>query len=76
VSALPILFSNTIPAWGVIVLTIGWIERDGFVLLLGYLYVVAVGIAGVTVATLVGRHGINWIFERSGLLQDLVVSYM
>jgi hypothetical protein len=38
---LPIPFSNSIPAWAVILLAIGTMEKDGLCVLLGYLTVVA-----------------------------------
>jgi hypothetical protein len=37
---LPIPFSNSIPAWAVVLLTIGMMEKDGLCVLLGYLMVV------------------------------------
>jgi hypothetical protein len=38
---LPIPFSNSIPAWAVVLLAIGRMERDGLLVLLGHLTVVA-----------------------------------
>src|ERR1700751_1252965 len=38
---LPIPFSNSIPAWAVVLLAIGMMENDGLCVLLGYLTVVA-----------------------------------
>jgi hypothetical protein len=38
---LPIPFSNSIPAWAVVLLAIGTMEKDGLCVLLGYLTVVA-----------------------------------
>jgi hypothetical protein len=38
---LPIPFSNSIPAWAVVLLAIGMMEKDGLCVLLGYLTVVA-----------------------------------
>jgi hypothetical protein len=54
---LPIPFSNSIPAWAVVLLAIGRMERDGLLVLLGHLTVVAtwvwIGLGGtLTVRTL------------------------
>src|ERR1700748_2377651 len=38
---LPIPFSNSIPAWAVVLLAIGTMEKDGLCVLLGYLTVIA-----------------------------------
>lgn len=59
---LPIPFSNTIPAWSILLLALGMMEEDGAVILLGYL---AAGAAWTYIATLwmVGQAGI----ERLGL---------
>jgi hypothetical protein len=50
---LPLPLSNTLPAYGVLFLTLGSVERDGYVVLAGYLmvfltvgYFSAVGVAG------------------------------
>lgn len=64
---LPIPFTNSIPAWGIITVTIGWIERDGVVLLVGYLYLVLLVASGVT-AAMFGRHGAIWLAETLGVL--------
>ncbi len=36
-----ILFSNSIPAWSIILLSLGYLERDGFFVLLGFLGAIA-----------------------------------
>jgi hypothetical protein len=50
---LPLLLSNTLPAYGVLFLALGSVERDGYVVLAGYLMVLltvgyfsAVGVVG------------------------------
>lgn len=59
---LPIPFSNSIPAWAVVLLAIGSMEQDGLLVLLGHLTVVAtwvwIGLGGaVTVKT------IQWLMD-------------
>jgi hypothetical protein len=51
---LPIPFSNSIPAWAVVLLAIGMLEKDGLCVLLGHLTVVAtwvfIGLTSVSAA--------------------------
>jgi hypothetical protein len=59
---LPIPFSNSIPAWAVVLLAIGRMEQDGLLVLLGHLTVVAtwvwIGLGGaVTVRT------VQWLVD-------------
>jgi hypothetical protein len=59
---LPIPFSNSIPAWAVVLLAIGRMEQDGLLVLLGHLTVVAtwvwIGLGGaVTVRT------VQWLMD-------------
>src|ERR1700747_210241 len=52
---LPIPFSNSIPAWAVVLLAIGRMEQDGLLVLLGHLTVVATWVfIGLTSAFAVG----------------------
>jgi hypothetical protein len=52
---LPIPFSNSIPAWAVVLLAIGMMEKDGLCVLLGHLTVVATWVfIGVTSVFAVG----------------------
>jgi hypothetical protein len=54
---LPIPFSNTLPAWSVVLLTAGMIERDGLLVLVGHLLAVA---SWALVALL-------WVFGAAGI---------
>lgn len=56
-SPLPLPFSNTLPAYGVLFLAVGELERDGYAVLLGYT---------MTVATVIYFSAI-WIFGVTGL---------
>jgi hypothetical protein len=52
---LPIPFSNSIPAWAVVLLAIGMMEKDGLCVLLGHLTVIATWVfIGLTSAFAVG----------------------
>jgi hypothetical protein len=52
---LPIPFSNSIPAWAVVLLAIGMMEKDGLCVLLGHLTVVATWVfIGLTSALALG----------------------
>ncbi len=53
--ALPIPFSNTVPSMGLVIISIGLLERDGVLVLLGML----VGLAGVTLTTLIIFFGVE-----------------
>jgi hypothetical protein len=59
---LPIPFSNTAPAWAIVFLTAGMMERDGFVVLLGHA-LTFVGWAFVIYGTLLGFEGIHRLFQ-------------
>jgi hypothetical protein len=59
---LPIPFSNTVPAWAVVFLTAGMMERDGFVVLLGHALTVA-GWAFIVCGALLGAEGIQRLFH-------------
>lgn len=54
---LPIPFSNTIPAWSILLLSLGMMEEDGAVIVLGYLMA---GAAWTYIATL-------WMLGEAGI---------
>lgn len=53
--AMPFPFSNTVPSMGIVVMSIGLLERDGLVILAG----MAIGTAGCALATLVVLFGVE-----------------
>jgi hypothetical protein len=59
---LPIPFSNSIPAWAVVLLAIGRMEQDGLLVLLGHLTVVAtwvwIGLGGA-----VAVRTVQWLVD-------------
>lgn len=59
---LPIPFSNTIPAWAVVLLSAGMMERDGLLVLLGHLTTL-VSWAFIAACWLLGAQGIERIFH-------------
>jgi hypothetical protein len=59
---LPIPFSNSIPAWAVVLLAVGMMEKDGFCVLLGHLTVVASWVfIGLTSVLAIG--GFQWLWD-------------
>jgi hypothetical protein len=63
---LPIPFSNTLPAWGVMLIAGGLLERDGRFILAGYIATVLAAAYFVTIA-LLGKEAFDFIwkwFER------------
>jgi hypothetical protein len=59
---LPIPFSNMVPAWAVVLLTAGMMERDGLVVLLGHT-VTLVSWAVILLAWLFGAEGIQKLWK-------------
>jgi hypothetical protein len=59
---LPIPFSNTIPAWAVVLLTAGMMERDGLLVLLGHLTTLA-SWAFMALCWTLGAKGIEKLFH-------------
>ena len=59
---LPIPFSNTIPAWAVVLLTAGMMERDGLLVLLGHVTTLA-SWAFIALCWLLGAQGIERLFN-------------
>lgn len=59
---LPIPFSNTLPAWAIVFLTAGMMERDGFVVLVGHILTFA-GWGFLIYGALLGAEGIHWLFH-------------
>lgn len=59
---LPIPFSNTIPAWAVVFLTAGMMERDGLLVLLGHVTTLA-SWAFIALCWLLGAQGIERLFN-------------
>lgn len=60
---LPIPFSNSIPALGVLFLTAGLIERDGLLVLIGHFMNIAAWIY-VSISSVVAGRGIHLLWER------------
>jgi hypothetical protein len=60
---LPIPFSNMVPAWAVVLLTAGMMERDGLTVLLGHAMTL-VSWTFIILAWLFGAKGFQMIFER------------
>jgi len=58
-------FSNTLPAWGILLLAAGLLQRDGLLILLGYLFLVATIIyfAALAAAALATGQGIMSLFQ-------------
>jgi len=66
---IPLPFSNTLPAWSVLLVSAGLLERDGLFILGGYLFLVLA--AGyMFLVGLFGMEGVemlkNWIVNRGG----------
>ena len=61
---LPIPFSNTVPAWAVVLLTAGMMERDGVLVLLGHL-ITLLSWGFIILAWLFGAKGISQLFNIS-----------
>ena len=59
---LPIPFTNTIPAWAVVGLAAGMMERDGLLVLLGY-FMTLVSWAYVGLVWLLGVKGVQKLFD-------------
>lgn len=59
---LPIPFSNSIPAWAVVLLAVGMMEKDGLCVLLGHLAVVGSWVfIGVTSISAIGAF--QWLVD-------------
>ncbi|MDA8227942.1 MAG: exopolysaccharide biosynthesis protein [Desulfitobacterium hafniense] len=59
---LPLPFSNTVPAYGVLFLAVGSLERDGIMIILGYLLII-IAITYFTGVALVGSIGFRILFN-------------
>ena len=59
---LPIPLSNTVPAWAVVFLTAGMMERDGVLVLLGHLMTL-LSWDFIVLAWLYGAKGIEQLFN-------------
>lgn len=59
---LPVPFSNTIPAWAVVLLAAGMMERDGLLVLLGHLMTL-VSWAFIALTWTLGAKGYNSLFS-------------
>lgn len=59
---LPVPFSNTVPAWAVVFLTAGMMERDGVAVLLGHALTVA-GWVFIIYGALLGAEGLHRLFH-------------
>jgi hypothetical protein len=59
---LPIPFSNMVPAWAVVFLTAGMMERDGVLVLLGHLLTL-VSWGAIVLVSLFGGQGIQQLFN-------------
>lgn len=59
---LPIPFSNMIPAWAVVFLTAGMMERDGVAVLLGHAMTIAAWVF-ITYGALLGAKGLQHLFQ-------------
>jgi hypothetical protein len=59
---LPIPFSNTVPAWAVVLLSAGMMERDGVLVLLGHLMTL-LSWGFIVLAWLFGAEGIQKVFN-------------
>ena len=57
---LPIPLSNTLPALSIVLLSAGMMERDGLVVLAGYVMGV-IGLAYLAVWLVLGRAGLEWL---------------
>src|SRR5438552_3650141 len=63
---LPVPFSNTVPAWGVMLIAGGLLERDGIFIIAGYLASIA-AVAYFAIIGFAGREAFDFIwkwFER------------
>ncbi len=60
---LPFPFSNTLPAYAVLFLALGSLERDGLAILTGYLFLTATGIY-FTLITVISFQGIELILQK------------
>lgn len=58
-------FSNTLPAWGILLLAAGLLQRDGLLILLGYLFLLGtiVYFAALAAAALATGQGIMSLFQ-------------
>lgn len=59
---LPIPFSNTIPAWAVVFLAAGMMERDGLIVLFGYI-LTAASWAFIILISIFGTKGVEKLFD-------------
>lgn len=62
--ALPIPLTNTIPSMGVVIMSLGLLERDGIAIIAGMI----VGIAGVIIAFCAYYFGVEFLFNLSAQL--------
>lgn len=58
---LPIPFSNTVPAWGIMLIAGGLLERDGAFILAGHI-AAALAIAFFTVIAIFGKEAVSWLW--------------
>ncbi|MCL4439579.1 MAG: exopolysaccharide biosynthesis protein [Firmicutes bacterium] len=60
---LPLPFSNTLPAYGVLFIAAGSLERDGYLLVLGYL-MIFLSVLYFALLALLGAAGLQMLFTR------------
>ena len=65
--ALPIPFSNTLPSIGIVIMSLGMMEKDGLAILGGMM----IGIAGVVVTTTIIFFGTEAILAIVEAIKDL-----
>jgi hypothetical protein len=58
----PLPFSNTLPAWGIVLTTTGVMQRDGLAILAGYLFTL-VGVAYFVLVALFGVEIYDWLYR-------------
>lgn len=56
----PLPFSNTLPAWGIVLITLGVIRRDGLGVLAGYLFTM-IGVAYFVLVAVFGFEVFEWV---------------
>lgn len=56
----PLPFSNTLPAWGIVLATTGVMQRDGLAILAGYIFT-AVGVAYFVLVAIFGVEIFDWL---------------
>lgn len=64
--ALPFPFSNTVPSMGIVLMSLGLLERDGLAILAG----VAVGFIGICIATAVMYFGVEAVMAVVDVIKE------